>query len=73
LFPDNPAGDADFPVSGVFEFVPIEELGAIVADADNGPSLQLNADSPTGTYYCIVINTLNNYRKANVSPFFVVS
>lgn len=73
LFPDNPTGDADFPVSGVFEFVPIEELGAIVADADNGPSLQLNADSPTGTYYCIVINTLNNYRKANVSPFFVVS
>lgn len=73
LFPDNPAGEADFPVSGVFEFVPIEELGTIVADADNGPQLQLNAESPTGTYYCIVINTLNNHRKANVSPFFIVS
>ena len=73
LFPDNPTGDADIPASGIFEFTPIEELGTIVAEADNGPTLQLNANSPTGTYYCIVINTLNNHRKANVSPFFVVS
>lgn len=72
LFADV-AGDPDIPVNEIFGLTTITNLGQVVEDATNGPSLALTADMPTGYYYCIVINELNNSRVANVSPFFQVT
>lgn len=69
----NPNGSGDIPTDGVFNLTTLNELGAIVDDEEeNGPVLQLNENTTSGYYYCIVINELNNNRVANVTPFFYV-
>ena len=71
LFVDQP-GDADIPVDGVFGLTELSNLGEVVDGEDNGPTLQFSDNTPTGIYYCIVVNELNNYRVANVTPFYSV-
>ena len=36
-----------------------------------GSTLQFN-NLEEGYYYCIVVNTLNNHRVANVTPFYYI-
>ena len=73
LFSDITGAD-DIPVlSEGFELKPLTGLGEEVVDsADNGPTLHLSDATNVGYYYCIVVNTLNNHRVANVTPFFHV-
>ena len=72
LFEDKP-GNADIPVDGVYGLTQLTNLGEVVDTADNGPSLTFSDNTPAGIYYCIVVNTLNNYRAANVTPFYSVT
>ncbi len=72
LFEDI-AGEPDMAVDGVFGLTTLTSLGQVVNTEDNGPTLQLGENTPSGYYYCIVVNELNNHRTANVSPFFHVT
>lgn len=65
LFPD---------IEGENDIILPTELGEIITtNEDNtlGSTLQFN-NLEEGYYYCIVVNTLNNHRVANVTPFYYI-
>lgn len=65
LFPDT---------EGENDIILPTELGEIITtNEDNtlGSTLQFN-NLEEGYYYCIVVNTLNNHRVANVTPFYYI-
>lgn len=73
LFAD-PIGDSDIPVEqDAFLMKTLSNLGEIIEGEDNGPSLQIDANTELGYYYCIVVNELNSHRVANVSPFYHIT
>ena len=74
LFEDK-TGEGDYPMteSGEFRLEAIPaSMGSVEEDAPNAPTYTLDSDSPSGYYYCIVVNKLNGHLKASVTPFFNV-
>lgn len=77
----NPTGEADYPVESNTIATARKYLATIDSIGDpadegfenNGPKYELQDADPTGIYYCVVINELNNNINANVSPFYRVS
>lgn len=74
LFPDKP-GEGDYPMTEDGEFnldVIPASMGSADPDAPNAPTYELNSNSPSGYYYCIIVNELNGHLAASVTPFFNV-
>lgn len=48
-----------------------QSIGSLVS-SDNSPTFNLNASSPNGYYYCLIVNQLNGHQSVSLTPFFNV-